>query len=308
MKQRILITGSSGLVGSALSTALSARGVDVVRLDIRASGPAHGDVRDVERLRRTMTDVDGVIHLAAVARVAWAERDPALCWSTNVDGLRNVLDTAAESNARPWVVFASSREVYGQPGRLPISEDCALRPINVYGRSKVEGERLMEAARRSGVRGCTIRLSNVFGSVLDHPDRVVPAFARAAAFGEELRVEGAERTFDFTHVDDVVRGFIALSAWLDAGHADLSPLHFVSGVPTTLGQLADMAIRIARTRSSVCIAPPRDFDVTKFVGDPAKASTVLDWRTRVDLEEGLTRLVHEFRTGARAVRTQESAS
>ncbi len=321
MKHRILITGSCGLVGSALSPALTARGVDVVHLDTRASGAAHGDVRDRERLRRAMVDVDGVIHLAAVSRVAWGERDPALCWSTNVDGSRNVLEIAASPGARPWVVFASSREVYGQPDRLPVTEDCVLRPINVYGRSKAEGERLVNAAQRAGVRACTIRLSNVFGSVMDHPDRVVPAFARAAAFGEELRVDGADHTFDFTHVDDVARGIVALADLLETGNTGLSPIHFVSGTPTTLGQLADMAIRIARelgdgappvaaarTRASVRIAPPRDFDVTKFFGDPARAEAVLGWRARIDLEEGVTRLVREFRGAPRAVQEEESAS
>ena len=147
MNHRILITGSSGLVGSALSLALAARGVDVVGLDLEASGAAQGDVRDRERLRRAMGDVDGVVHLAAVSRVAWGERDPARCWATKIDGLRNVLEIAAASNGRPWVVFASSREVYGQPARLPVTEDWDPRPINVYGLSKAEGEGLVDAAR-----------------------------------------------------------------------------------------------------------------------------------------------------------------
>lgn len=321
MEHRILITGSSGLVGSALSQAMTARGVDVVHFDLKARGAAHGDVRDRERLRRAMVDVHGVVHLAAVSRVAWAEREPALCRATNVDGLRNVLEIAAASRSRPWVVFSSSREAYGQPERLPVTEDCDLRPMNVYGRSKAEGERLVEAARSVGVRACVARLSNVFGSLEDHPDRVVPAFARAAVLGEELRVDGADHTFDFTHVDDIARGLIALSEALDASDVGLSPIHFVSGVATTLGQLAEMAIRTARdvgdaaptgaprrARSSVRVAPPRDFDVTTFVGDPARASAVLGWRANIDLETGLARLVHDLRRAPRAARTRESVS
>ncbi len=321
MKHRILITGSSGLVGSALSPALSARGAEVVHLDIRSSGAAFGDVRDVEHVRRAMVDIDGVVHLAAVSRVVWAERDPALCWATNVDGLRNVLRTAETSRARPWVVFASSREAYGQPERLPVTEDCDLLPINVYGRSKTEGEGLVNDARRVGVRACTIRLSNVFGSILDHPDRVVPAFARAAALGDDLRVDGASHTFDFTHVDDVARGIVSLCDRLAESDDGLSPVHLVSGVPTTLGGLADMAIRIAqdigvgvrlaapaRTNSRVRIAPPREFDVTRFVGDPTRAAAVLGWRAQIDIEEGLTRLIQDFRGAPRTAQAQESAS
>jgi UDP-glucose 4-epimerase len=289
---KILITGSSGLVGSALASALSGRGVEITRLDRNAYGPARGDVRDRERLHRAIVDVGGIIHLAAVSRVIWGERDPALCWSTNVDGLRNVLELAACSPVKPWVIFASSREVYGQPEQLPATEDCPARPVNVYGRSKVAGEQLVIAAQRDGVRACTIRLSNVFGSTTDHADRVVPAFVRAAALGQELRIDGAAHTFDFTHIDDVTRGVAALTELLASGELTPPPIHFVSGTPTTLGELARMAIRIAGTDSSVRLAPPRDFDVARFFGSPARAEALLGWKPQIGLEEGLTRLLH----------------
>lgn len=295
--RRILITGSSGLVGTELGRVLSARGVDVTRFDIRARGESHGDVRDRDRLHEALRAVDGVIHLAAVSRVILAEREPELCWAINVGGLRNVLEVVGESEASPWVIFASSREVYGQPDRLPVDEDCSLLPLNVYGKSKVEGERLVMAARRAGVRACTIRLSNVFGSPADHADRVVPAFARAAAFGGTLRVDGLEHMFDFTHVTDVARGIVLLIELLTAGHAAPPPIHFVSGSPTTLGELAELAVRIGRSGSSIVPAAPRDFDVARFVGSPARAKSLLGWRAEVQLEDGLARLIHAFRAG-----------
>ena len=310
MNHRILVTGSSGLIGSALVPALTARGVEVTRLDIRADGAAHGDVRHRERVRDAVGEVDGVVHLAAVSRVVWGEREPELCRSTNGGGLRNVLELAATSPRRPWIVFASSREVYGQCEHLPATEDSPVRPVNVYGHSKALGEQLVTAAQRDGVRACTIRLSNVFGSTADHADRVVPAFARAAALGHELRVDGADHTFDFTHIDDVTRGVVALTELLAAGGAPPPPIHFVSGTPTTLGQLAAAAIRIAGSGSSVRHAPPRDFDVARFFGSPARAAALLGWHPLVDLEGGLTRLIHAFRRahdGTGAARRAEAA-
>lgn len=310
MNHRILVTGSSGLIGGALVPALAARGVGVARLDLRASGAAQGDVRDRERVRAAIAEVDGVVHLAAVSRVVWGERDPELCRSTNVGGLRNVLELAAASPRRPWVIFASSREVYGQCEHLPATEDSPARPVNVYGRSKVEGEQLVVAARRDGARACTIRLSNVFGSTADHPDRVVPAFARAATLGHELRVDGADQTFDFTHVDDVTRGIVALTERLATVDEVPPPIHFVSGTPVTLGELAVAAIRIAGNGSSIRLAPPRNFDVARFFGSPARAEAILGWRPRVGLEAGLTRLIHAFRRaldGDRAARRPETA-
>ena len=295
MHQHILITGSSGLIGSALAPVLASRGAHVHRFDLAAADEAWGDVRDPIRVREAVEGCDGIIHLAAISRVIWGEQQPERCWETNVGGLRNVLMSAAASSRKPWVVFASSREVYGQPDQLPAREDCPVRPVNLYGRSKVEGEALVEAARRDGMRACTIRLSNVFGSVHDHADRVVPAFARAAAQGDPLRVDGAEHTFDFTHIDDVATGIATLASSLAGGEEAPPPIHFVSGVPTTLLELATLAIRLAGSTSTVRHAPPRDFDVARFYGSPARARQLLGWAPGVSLERGLERLIRDFR-------------
>lgn len=295
MGYRILVTGSEGLIGSALREALAARGMDVVGLDLLASGEERGDVRDIERVRAAMSGCAGVVHLAAVSRVVWAERDPERCWSTNVDGVRNIVDSAIQTG-RPWVVFASSREVYGQPESLPASEDSPLRPVNVYGRSKVEGERLVLAARDSGVRSGIVRLSNVYGSTRDHADRVIPAFARAAALGRRLRVDGAENTFDFTHVDDTTRGIVAFIDLQMDGAAAPPPVHFVTGTPTSLGELATLAIRLAGSDARVEHAAPRTYDVSRFHGDPTRAREMLRWTSRIDLQTGLRRLISDFRS------------
>ena len=291
---RILITGSCGLIGTGLTPILQKHGADLRFLDLAAHDDAAGDVRDIKRVRAAIDGCHGVIHLAAISRVIWGEQQPKLCWETNVGGLRNVLESAALSQHKPWIIFASSREVYGQPDHLPANENCPVRPVNIYGRSKVEGESLVEAAQRDGIRACTIRLSNVFGSIDDHVDRVVPAFARTAAFGGELRVDGADHTFDFTHIDDVARGITMLATLLSKGGSVPPPIHFVSGVPTTLQQLAELAIRLASSNSTLRHAPPRDFDVAQFVGSTERAKRLLGWTTKVSLEAGLQRLISDF--------------
>jgi nucleoside-diphosphate-sugar epimerase len=242
-----------------------------------------------------MSDVDGAIHLAAVSRVIWGERDPDGCWSTNVGGTRNVLEAARRAPRAPWVIFASSREVYGEPEALPATEDAPLRPVNMYGRTKVEGERLVEVARDAGLRACTVRLSNVFGSVSDHADRVVPAFVRAALLDGELRIDGAEHTFDFTHTDDVARGIVRLADLLASGAPLLPPIHFVTGRPTTLGELARLVVQLAGTSATLRAALPRNFDVARFYGDSKRARRLLDWHPQVDLRDGLARLISAFR-------------
>lgn len=301
MNLRILVTGSEGLVGTALRAALAARGAQVVGMDLAAIGDENGDVRDASRVRRAVSGCDGIVHLAAVSRVIWGERDPERCWTTNVGGLRHVVAAAQAEAQRPWLVFASSREVYGRPDVLPATEDTPLRPINVYGRSKVEGERIVQAARHGGLRAAIVRLSNVYGSARDHSDRVVPAFARAALRGSALHVEGAGHTFDFTHIDDTVRGLVALIDLLASDRAAPPPIHLLTGRATCLGELASLAVRLAGGGASIRHAPPRSFDVSHFHGSPARAQSVLGWASRVRLRDGLRRLIEDLRVqcGAR---------
>ncbi len=306
MSHRILITGSEGLIGSALRASLEASGREVVGLDLRGAGSEEGDARDPLRVRDAIDGCRGVIHLAAVSRVVWGERDPDRCWSTNVGGLRNVLDAANARTPQPWILFASSREVYGQPHRLPATEDTPLRPVNVYGHSKVEGERLVDQARDRGLRAATVRLSNVYGSARDHADRVVPAFARAAVSGNPIRMEGTECTFDFTHIDDTVRGMATLIDRLENGQAP-PPVHLLTGIPTTLRELAALAMALAGARTMVVEAPPRSFDVARFHGDASRAWELLGWAPRIALRDGLERLVRDLRAESSPFEREDAA-
>lgn len=293
MSPRILITGAAGLIGTALGRALRNSGHVVAELDLRSESPDHsGDVRDHDAVARAIEGCIGVVHLAAVSRVIWGERDPAACWSTNVDGTRVVVDAARERGQ--WILFASSREVYGTATHLPATEDTPLAPVNIYGRSKVAAEHLVAEAAGAGLPIAIVRLSNVYGRTSDHADRVVPAFARAAVAGAPLRVDGASHTFDFTHLDDVSRGLMGVIERLEKGNSP-PPIHFVSEQPTTLGELAALAVMLAGSRSRVVAGPERKYDVAHFYGSAECARRILGWTPRVSLRDGLARLIEDFR-------------
>lgn len=294
---RILITGSEGLIGKELRLLLDAAECITVGFDPDATGPERGDVCNVEQVAAAVATCSGIVHLGAVSRVVHAEQNPQKCWDTNVDGLRNVVDAASRQEAPPWLLFASSREVYGQPDQMPVVEDIPLRPVNIYGRSKKEGERIVTAARDYGLRTAIVRLSNVYGRVSDHVDRVVPAFARAAACGEPLRVDGADHTFDFTHIDDTVLGISKLVELLRSGTPAPPPIHLLTGEPTTLGELAVLAVQLAGSSSAINQAPPRTYDVSQFYGSPARATKILDWESHTSLHDGLAQLIADFRIG-----------
>jgi nucleoside-diphosphate-sugar epimerase len=299
-KQRVLITGAAGLIGRAVSPLLRAAGAVVIPFDLRSEPPR--DVTDAVVVRDALSGIDGIIHLAAVSRVVAGERDPDLCRRTNVEATRALLGLALDCERVPWFIQASSREVYGQQERMPVPEDAPLSPRNVYARSKVAGERLAEEARGRGMTTAIVRFSNVYGDTLDHADRVVPAFARAAALGGTVRVDGSDCTFDFTHVADVADGLVRVARLLRGGERALPPIHFVSGRQTSLGELAELAIvhGTAVTRQE---APARSFDVHRFCGDPARAEALLGWRAATPLDAGFARLVAAYRAKSRAAPT-----
>lgn len=287
----ILVTGSEGLIGCHLSQKLASIGYPIRRFDIRRS--AAEDIRNRQALAGAMVGVEGIVHLAAVSRVVWGERDPAKCVATNVTALQNLIDIAARSTSRPWVLFASSREVYGNSGRLPISEDAPLKPINVYAQTKQEGEKRVLAARDSGLVTNVARLSSVYGWSGDHQDRVAPAFALAAVRGGRIQVEGCANTFDFTFVDDVTDGLLRFVIATARGER-LPAIHLASGAGTSLATLAQIAADNARKPVEVVEERPRPNGVGRFIGDPARAAALLGWSATVPVQEGMKRLINQY--------------
>jgi nucleoside-diphosphate-sugar epimerase len=138
-----------------------------------------------------------------------------------------VIAAALAAPYRTWVLTTSTREVYGEPARTPVVESDPVAPINVYGRSKAACEEVTLGGRDKGLGMAILRLANVYGSVRDHPDRVMPAFCRAAVLGTPMLVEGVGYTFDFTHVLDVARGIERIVWLLEAGRDDLPPIHLL---------------------------------------------------------------------------------
>lgn len=294
---KILVTGSDGLIGPRLCSLFERAGNEVVRLDLR---PRHEsslavDVLDLRSLSSSATGCAGIIHLAAVSRVVWGEADPERCLRTNVLGTANVAEVAASLPTKPWVMLASSREVYGHPRSLPVSESHATAPVNVYGRSKLFAEYILRSLNHAGRRAAVVRLSSVYGSADDHQDRVVPAFCRAALANDRLGVNGSDCTFDFTHVDDVAEGIFRMAQLLSSGHALAEPIHLVSGVPTSLHDLATLVIRCASAHSAIVERPPRTYDVSHFVGDPTRAKALLGWTVATSLDKGVTQLLTDLR-------------
>lgn len=288
---RVLVTGGAGFIGHHLVPALVSRGHDVVVIDNFRRGrwrlPAlagarvvQGDIRDIDSCRAAAAGARAVVHLAAQSAVISSETDPAATIATNVTGTWNVVTAAREAGAT-HLVFASSREVYGEPARLPVHEDAPLAPRNLYGASKVAGEALVSTLRGTGTAPSILRLANVVGS--GDADRVVPLWVTAAQRGQPLKVFGGTQELDFVPVATVVAAIVRLVERGPVG----APVNVGSGTRTSLLALADRLRAEIGSGVPVEILPPRGPEVMRFQADVRRMRALLGIEPPCDPLAGL---------------------
>lgn len=162
----VLVTGGSGFLGQFLIESLLNRGFSVSNFDIQPATNADprstfkpGDIREPEEVLEACCDVDFIIHAIAQQPL---EKDTSTYRSVNYEGTRNLL-SAARKHRVSKVVFLSSTAVYGIPKSLPISEDTALDPVERYGRSKAETEKLCRDFIAQGLDVSIIRPRTIIG-------------------------------------------------------------------------------------------------------------------------------------------------
>ncbi len=305
---RALVTGGAGFIGSHLVDALLEEGgCQVVVLDNLARGRLanfarhdadprlrfiRADVRDLPAVREAVDGANVVFHLAAQATVMGGARDIDYTFSTNVIGTYNVLKAAAEQGARR-VVFASSREVYGEPLSVPVDEAHPLLAINTYGASKVAGEALCRAfAREASLPSVILRLANVYGP--RDIGRVIPHWIELAREQKELVVYGGQQIIDFIWVGDVVQ------AMLRAAAADVSlpPINVASGTGTKISDLARRISRLAESHADTRIVPRRAVEVMRFVGSTDRMTQILGISPDADPLSHLPEMVRTRATAA----------
>ena len=169
LPRKVLLTGSSGVLGTALSSALSDRGVDFVGFDLNTPTTPHvpegaatrtcrGDIRDSNQVARLLTGVDTVVHCAA-ALPSNSSRDIV---STDVDGTRVMLEAAERAGVARFV-HISSTAVYGLPHVTPTPESFPRTPIDAYNTAKIEAEQVCEQFRSQGLDVCILRPKTFLG-------------------------------------------------------------------------------------------------------------------------------------------------
>jgi len=303
-----LVTGGAGFLGSHLCEELLRRGCRVIALDSLVTGRrdnlAH--LLDTPGFRFVEQDVcdpltlpepvEVVLHLASPASPLDFTRIPFEILRTNSAGTWNMLEFARANSAR--FLLASTSEVYGDPLEHPQREEyCGnVNPIGeraVYDEGKRFAEALTAAYRRfRQLDTCIARIFNTYGPRMRADDgRAIPTFIRQALAGEPLTVFGDGRqTRSFCHVDDMVRGLIALAESGEAG-----PVNLGNPKEITILEAACLVIEITGSSSSIVNRPAEKDDPRRRCPDIAKARQLLGWEPAVPLRDGLAATVRYFR-------------
>jgi len=309
---RVLVTGSSGQIGTNLALRLVADGHQVFGLDKRRNPwtdafdtlhqdlaihyPAfRGGIGGVE-----YEDVDLVVHLAAHAKVHQLVRQPHRALENAIMTF-NVLEYARQLELP--VVFSSTREVYGDVHRFDEYGEAAADfayTESPYSASKIASEAFIYSyARCYGLRYLVFRFSNVYGRYdndLHRMERVVPLFIHQISRGEPITVYGGDqKVLDFTYIDDCIDGIARGIERLAGGAVTNETINLAFGQGNTLIRAAELIASELGVEPHINYAGSLLGEVTHYVADIRKARRLLDWQPVTPLDEGIPRAVAWFR-------------
>ncbi len=311
--RKVLVTGGAGFIGSSVTEALLARGLDVVCLDdfndyydpafkrgniAPFVGNPHwtlveGDIRNGELVEEVYRrhGISATIHLAARAGVRPSIREPRLYEEVNCLGTVNLLEAAHRWGAYTFL-FGSSSSVYGINSKVPFSEEDPITcPVSPYAATKRAGELLCYTYHHLyGLKVTCLRFFTVYGP-RQRPEMAVYHFAEKLARGEAVpRFGDGSTARDYTYIDDIVVGVLAA---LD-GDAEFEIVNLGGSRTTTLAELIELIARELKVPARVEELPLQPGDVPITWADVAKAKQLWGWEPRVPIQEGIHRFVDWF--------------
>lgn len=304
---RVLITGSSGQIGTNLALRLQGAGHTVFGIDKRINSWTAAFPYLLQDLSAPYRDFGGgigavpyppcdiVVHLAANAKVHELVEMPHRAME-NIQLTFNVLEYCRANNLP--IIFSSSREVYGDIHRYITEEGHADFSFteSPYSASKISGEALIYSyARCYGLRYLVFRFSNVYGRYdcdIERMERVIPLFIQRMARGLPVTVYGREKVLDFTYVDDCVDGIVRGIERMLAGDVANETINLAYGQGNSLVRMAELVAGALGADAPIIVEPAkRTGEVTHYVADLRKATELLGYRPQVSLDEGIARAV-----------------
>jgi UDP-glucose 4-epimerase len=297
---RFVVTGGAGFVGSYLVKLLVKKGHNVVVIDNLHKGKKENldevlnkieflniDIRDYDLMEKNMRDVDGVFHQAALTVVQDSFKDPEEYHSVNVDGTENIFKIAQKNNFK--VVYASSSSIYGHQENVPILENFDKKPINPYGKTKLDDEIIAEKYSKLGVKIIGLRYFNIFGKgqTIEYAG-VITKFLDRIQDGKPPIIFGdGSQIRDFIHVEDIANAnYLAMTS-------DVSNLHVNIGTGNAISilELAKTMIDVSDLNLQPIMLEALDGDIQKSHSDSSLAKISFGWISKMKLEDWLKEII-----------------
>ncbi|MBO6193319.1 MAG: SDR family oxidoreductase [Clostridiales bacterium] len=306
-RNRVLVTGGAGFLGSHLCDRLIKDGNDVICLDNLFTG-SKDNIRHLlgnpyfEFIRHDITqpvyiECDQIYNLACPASPKWYQKDPIYTFQTSVYGAMNCLGLAKRTGAR--VLQASTSEIYGDPDIHPQPESY-WGNVNTIGIRSCydEGKRAAETLffdyhRKHDIEIKVMRIFNTYGPRMDTGDgRVVSNFIVQALKGDDITIYGnGEQTRSFCYVDDLIEGMIRL---MNSRAGFTGPVNIGNPGEFSIRELADLIIELTGSKSGIINNPLPSDDPKQRKPLIDLARKELNWEPSVQLREGLVRTIAYF--------------
>lgn len=306
-RRRVLVVGADGFLGVNCVLGLCAVGAYVSvltrkpasRTERLVSHVYHGDLRDSVAVQEAVRGQEIVFDLAGGYGAVQSNCDPQRNLLEESQAQLVLLQTCAEMQPSPIVLFCSSRLVYGRPQTLPVREDHPLAPESIYAVHKISAENYLRVFRRTaGLRSVVVRLTNPYGPYQAHESKsygILNHFVRTAARGGEIRVFGdGSQHRDYLYVDDAVRAFLLLAA---SERCHLQLFNLGGSESVSVRQAAEQVARLAGTRVKY-VPWPDDFasvETGDYRSDSTKLKDFTGFEPQVPLAIGLQRTLEFYR-------------
>ncbi len=307
--KKIVVTGGAGFIGSNivyniyqnnevtviddLSTGNLENIVDLIENEsIRL---IKGSVTDLKLLHDSFSDVDYVLHQAAIPSVPRSIKNPIATNKANIEGTLNVLVAARDCSVEK-VIFASSSSVYGDTPTLPKVETMCPSPLSPYAITKLCGEQYCKIFHEVyGLRTTSLRYFNVYGPKQNPRSEyaaVVPKFISSTIKGKPVEIYGdGEQTRDFTFIEDVINA--NLLACLSK-KSDGKALNIAGGKRISINDLAIKIMGIIGKEVDIVYRDKREGDVKDSLADISLAKELIDYKPIYSVDNGLNKTVEYF--------------
>jgi nucleoside-diphosphate-sugar epimerase len=252
-----------------------------------------GDVTDAEALLEGVLNYspNSIVHLAAITGIKRCLDLPRESFNVNVYGTFNVIMAAIKLNAK--LVYASSREVYGETTGEATSEDMPMLPNNLYGLTKFLAEQLIIwAGKKYGLDYTILRFTNVYGPGGDQygPQIII----QKALKGEKIQILGGDQVMNFVYIDDVVR---AILMTLENQKSMKATFNVGSYDSIRVSDLIHKIIKLIGRNVTTEVTPYRETETMFFRPALGKIEKILGWKPQIGLDTGITRTIEWYRKG-----------